>query len=214
MNQIPDQEFTMRIDRLEALADAAIAIVLTVLVLLLEPPTADETSGDMLAYLLEKWHILAAFALSFILIALYWLNHHAIFHYVKQGTLTLLWFNLIFLLTVALIPFPTALLVDAPTHEHSIIIYACAHLLCSLTLVVMWFYITKRPHLTHETLNAERKKRTTHKLIFPPTLYALAIGICLFSRVLSLILFAAIPIYHMLIDRSTLYHTVETRQAG
>ena len=59
MNQIPDQEFTMRIDRLEALADAAIAIVLTVLVLLLEPPTADETSGDMLAYLLEKWHIQA-----------------------------------------------------------------------------------------------------------------------------------------------------------
>jgi len=195
----------MQMDRLKTLVDGTMAIVLTLLVLLIKPPPPEEASGKVLQDLLTQWDYIVAYALSFVLIGLYWLNHHSIFHYINRCTLPLVWFNVMFLLWVAFIPFPTTLLVEYPEDEFAIVVYGIVHIICGLILAAMWRYALTGHRLVHPNIDAGVARRITQKLVFPPALYVIAILVSFFSRPLSLAAFVLVPILHVILDRSDLY---------
>src|SRR5436305_3353508 len=88
--------------RLEAFSDGVIAIIITIMVLELKVP-----HGDHLTALRPLLPVFLSYVLSFIYVAIYWNNHHHLFHSTKQVTGGILWANLHLLFWLSLFPFAT-----------------------------------------------------------------------------------------------------------
>jgi uncharacterized membrane protein len=89
-------------NRLEALSDAVIAIVITIMVLELAIP-----HGAELADLREVWPVFLSYVISFVYLAIYWNNHHHVLYLTKRVTGGVLWANIHLLFWLSLIPFTT-----------------------------------------------------------------------------------------------------------
>src|SRR5439155_20851598 len=98
----------MNSSRVEAFSDGVFSIAATLLVLQLHVPTPAE--GDFGRALLSQWPTYASYAVSFTTIGVIWVNHHTLFSQVRKVDRPLLLMNLLLLLSVSTIPFPTALL--------------------------------------------------------------------------------------------------------
>jgi uncharacterized membrane protein len=97
----------MPTSRVEAFSDGVFAVAITLLVLDLRVPL---TSRSLIVALSDEWPEFAAFAISFAVIGVVWVNHHAIFHRVSLVDRPLLFINLFLLMAVVMIPFATSLL--------------------------------------------------------------------------------------------------------
>jgi TMEM175 potassium channel family protein len=94
--------------RLEAFSDGVYAIAITLLVLDLKVPTVQD--GKLASALLHQWPMYFAFLISFAFIGIMWVNHHRLFNHIRRCDDRLLFLNLLLLLGVTVVPFPTALL--------------------------------------------------------------------------------------------------------
>ncbi len=134
----------MPTSRLEAFSDGVIAIAITLLVLEIHVP---EAGGEhSLAHeLADQWPSYAAYLVSFVTIGIIWINHHAMVSRVKQANHTLLFLNLILLMTIAILPFTTALMADylrESAGEHlAAAIYSGSMLLMGVAFFAMQRYI-------------------------------------------------------------------------
>ena len=102
--------------RIEAFSDGVFAIAITLLIIEVGVPKV--ASGESLSdKLWEEWPSYAAYALSFVTIGIYWVNHHSFFRLFHATTHTFLMVNVWFLMAVSFLPFPTAVLGEylAPT---------------------------------------------------------------------------------------------------
>lgn len=196
----------IRLERLLALADGTLAIVITLLVLLIEPPPPHLSQGDVVKDVQEMGHYFAAYVLSFMLVGIYWLGHHGLFHHIRRGNLTLVWLNLIFLMCVAFVPFPTALLVEYPQDRMAAVIYGVAQLLCSSSLGAIWFYAAHGRRLVSPDLGRDIVLRTSLKLGLGPVVYLLSILAAFQHRGLSLLLYVLVPAGYIILDRTAIYN--------
>ena len=104
-------------NRIEALVDGIFAVAMTLLVLDIKSPVnlTIETTSGLIDYLATLEHSFAMYAISFVVLAIFWIAHHMLFHYVRHVDRRLLWMNMAFLLLVTFVPFSTDLLGD---HGH------------------------------------------------------------------------------------------------
>ena len=93
----------MQKERLLAMTDGVVAIIITIMVLELKTPEG-ATPGDLLAL----WPVFLTYAFSFAYVAIYWNNHHHYFHLVKRINGAVLWANFALLFWLSLVPFATA----------------------------------------------------------------------------------------------------------
>jgi len=103
MRSKPEDSDDVSTSRLESFSDGVIAIIVTIMVLDLRPPGAASTAA-----LLALWPIFFSYALSFLVVAIYWVNHRHVVRYAIHVTPALLWLNMLVLFTISLIPFATA----------------------------------------------------------------------------------------------------------
>ena len=94
--------------RIEAFSDGVFAIAITLLILEIKIPGAG--SADLSRQLLRQWPSYVAFVISFAFIGIMWINHHRLFTHIKRANNVLLFLNLLLLLGVCAVPFPTAVL--------------------------------------------------------------------------------------------------------
>src|ERR1700759_4424760 len=94
--------------RVEAFSDGVFAIAITLLILEIKVPSPSQ--GHLAAVLLQQWPSYLAFLLSFVYIGIMWINHHRMFTSIRRSTDVLLILNLLLLLGVTVVPFPTAVL--------------------------------------------------------------------------------------------------------
>ena len=129
--------------RVEGLSDAVFAIIMTLLVLELIIPELIETEyeelGDRLNEYLPRF---TGFILSFIVLGMLWILHHFMFHYINHSNGVLLWLNNLFLLSIAFIPFSTAIIGRGQTGWLNVIIYEFNLLACQFFLYALWLYVT------------------------------------------------------------------------
>jgi uncharacterized membrane protein len=118
--------------RLEAFSDGVIAIIITIMVLELRPPQGSGFDG--LRPLVPK---LLAYLLSFVLVGIYWNNHHHLFHVVERIDGAVMWSNMALLFCLSLVPFATAWFGEHPGDLAPVIVYVSVQLLCALSYFLM-----------------------------------------------------------------------------
>lgn len=112
---LPLEQQDVGTGRLEAFSDGVFAIAITLLVLEVKIPDFSAIGptvkySSLAEFLAAQWPVYVAYLTSFLVIGIIWVNHHIIFRYIKRTNRWLLNFNLLLLLTVSFIPYPTNLL--------------------------------------------------------------------------------------------------------
>lgn len=184
--------------RIEAFSDAIFAIIMTLLVLDLRIPevqTGTSLQGYMIIFAPLFLKVLS-FILSFTMIAIYWVNHHHFFQYIKEGTIGLIWLNTLLLLWLCLLPFPTSLLGAHPTDQFPIILYGVNLFLCAISFYWLRHYAQKA-HLL--VANCDQRKIIGPKNSIPGMVIALlSIAFSFFNTYLSLFCFLIFPVIYFI----------------
>ena len=118
--------------RLEAFSDGVIAILITIMVLELHVPATHEPAA-----LIGLWPVFVSYLLSFLVIAIYWVNHHGLFHQCREVNNAVLWTNMAFLFCISLIPFATAYMGENRFTPFATALYGASLLLAGLSFVPM-----------------------------------------------------------------------------
>ncbi|GAA4478940.1 TMEM175 family protein [Microbacterium panaciterrae] len=136
-------------ERLKAFVDAVVAIAMTLLILpLMEGVIALGHDGKGVPeYLAEDWGQLLSFALSFLLIANFWMTHHRMFDRVERTTNALVWIQVAWMFTIVWLPVPTAMLGSMPTDVLQKILYIGSLLVTALLMLGTRLYLRAHPEL-------------------------------------------------------------------
>ena len=160
--------------RVEAFSDGVIAIIITIMVLELHAP---EESG--LEHLWALWPVFLAYALSYAYVAIYWVNHHRMFHLATHVTNGLLWANIALLFTLSLIPFATAYLGEQHFSRDATLLYMVAMLLPALAYV--WLQSVIRATGRQDDEAQDYHVRTIRKGYVCTAIYALGFALTFVS---------------------------------
>lgn len=106
-------------DRLTAYTDAVFAVIVTIMVLELEAPDQPAFSA-----LWPLWPTAISYAVSYLFIAIIWINHHYLMRFVGPPTLRLIWINFVHLFLVSLLPFTTAWIARTRLASSPVVFYA------------------------------------------------------------------------------------------
>jgi uncharacterized membrane protein len=126
--------------RLETFSDGVFAIVITLLVLELRVPEV-HGSNELVQALKDLLPKFISFIVSFVYITIYWINHHQLFHMIKNTNRGLFWLNSLFLMCLTFIPFPTALIGSYPMDPVAVIFYGLAMMATAVSFVLMKSYV-------------------------------------------------------------------------
>ena len=155
----------MRTARLEAFSDGVFAIAITLLVLEISVPSG---SGDDLWHaVLHEWPAYLAYLISFSTVGAVWLAHTAITHHLRSATPEFVRLNLLLLLVVAFVPFPTKLLgeyaEDIDAERVATTLYGITLLFMATIVSLLWRYAV-RERLVHPDLADEEVQTLTRRL--------------------------------------------------
>ncbi|MGR8933687.1 MAG: TMEM175 family protein [Gammaproteobacteria bacterium] len=187
------------LDRCKALADGVFAIVVTLLVLGIDVPLNHHFSEQgLLAFLDRIGFDVLIYAVSFWLAGTYWIQHTAILHYFRHGSRSFVWFNLLFLFFVTLLPFITELK-GAYRHEPLVtLLFGIAQILIGLSLIALWNYAFLNPQLLTRPIEKTVWLRVRRRLIISPIIMSLlAVPLSFVSIHLGSLFFLSIPLYYL-----------------
>jgi uncharacterized membrane protein len=114
----------MTTERVSAFSDAMIAVIITIMVLELKAPEVPDISA-----VLSLWPILVSYALSYLFIAIIWINHHHLLRLVRFASTRLIWINFVHLFLVSLLPFTTAWMARTGLAPMPVAVYAAVFVL-------------------------------------------------------------------------------------
>lgn len=139
-----------RTERFKAFVDAVVAIAMTLLILPLLEAVSDAASGKLTTagFFTEHSGQLLSFALSFLLIAVFWMGHHSQYRNVEGITPALLWINVAWMATIVWLPVPTAMLGQMDADPLQAVAYIGTLLLTQVTTLGGWLYLLRHPDLT------------------------------------------------------------------
>jgi uncharacterized membrane protein len=167
--------------RLEAFSDGVIAIILTIMVLELKTPVSADPKT-----LLHEWPIFISYVISYFYIAVYWINHHHLFHRVKHVDLPILWANVALLFFMSLIPFFTEWVESTRLSPFPTAVYAAAMMVAGAAFFVLDRVIARQGVSEEEWVRLRRAAQ--RKNLISIGIYAIAIPIAFYRTTLSLAL--------------------------
>jgi uncharacterized membrane protein len=191
-------------NRVELLTDGIFAVVMTLLVLEISVPQISSSHDaidsaaagtELLNGLFDLWPKLLSFAISFIILAIFWVGHHRLFHYIKHVNRTLIWINFMFLMATCFLPFSSSLLDEYSQQQISIFVFGANSIMIALLLYIQWWYATSHhSRLVDENLDPITKTTSRRRLLFGIIVYLAAIGTSFVYIELSVFVFALILI--------------------
>jgi uncharacterized membrane protein len=187
---------SMETGRLETFSDGVFAIAATLLILELKL----DGHGSVTHQLLNLWPSYTAYAISFITIGIMWINHHNVFRQIDKVNRTFLVLNVLFLMVIAFIPFPTTVLAAHLQHDArpAAFFYGLTNIAMAIGFSAVWFYAAAERRL----IAAEADERTITGIsrAFRPgiPLYTVATLSSLLSAWLAVGLYAALALFYVL----------------
>ena len=153
----------MTTERVSAFSDALIAVIITIMVLELKAPETPEITA-----MLSLWPTLVSYALSYLFIAIIWINHHHLLRLVRFASTRLIWINFVHLFLVSLLPFTTAWMARTDLAPIPVAVYAGVFVLVNAAYLMF-----EREILTHVETDAMPEQAS--RLARRRTLFGLAI---------------------------------------
>ena len=191
-------ENTFPLDRLSGLSDGVIAIALTLLVLAIDIPAEHNFSRDGLkSFLIQLEPSIVAYISSFIIVAIYWMQHRAIFGTLKAANRILLWLNLLFLFAISLAPFVSKLKTLYRFDIDIVVIFSIMHIFSGMILLTMWRYVVKHTELQRKTFNTAKTKNITLSILIVPIVCIVAFLVSLADIHLGTYTYAIVPIIYI-----------------
>jgi uncharacterized membrane protein len=179
--------------RLEAFTDGVMAVIITIMVLELKVPHGADTSA--LAPLVP---IFASYVMSFAYVAIYWNNHHHMFHAVHHVTGGTLWANMHLLFWLSLVPFVTGWMDENHFAPLTVAAYG-AVLLCA---AIAYFVLTRVLLASHERDSVlARALGRDFKGKLSAVAYVVAIPLAFVAIWISLAIYAAVALVWLVPDR-------------
>jgi uncharacterized membrane protein len=189
----------MNKSRVEAFSDGVFAIAITLLVLTIARPTDYRNLGHDLAH---RWPSLAAFIVSFAVIGIMWLNHHSLFVNFHRIDRPLVYLNMLLLMTITFLPYPTGVLGEALARgdgtRTAAIVYAVTMAVNAYVWAALWLYASHRRRLLHPSFPEEERALATLLFTIGVVLYTLAIGVAFLNAYAFLALQAVFGLYYAL----------------
>jgi uncharacterized membrane protein len=135
--------------RLEALTDGIFAVAMTLLVIELKLPETPhiQTQEELLAGLVHLIPKFIAWVISFFVLAIFWISHHRLFHFVKQVDTRLQWLTVGYLACVSLMPFSSALTGEYGGALVSQVFYSVNMMLLGIMALLKSRYVYRHPEL-------------------------------------------------------------------
>jgi uncharacterized membrane protein len=194
--------------RLETFSDGVFAIAATLLVLEFSVTSAD--SRDLGSALLHLWPSYLAYATSFITIGIIWMNHHTCIETVARVDRPFLFVNLLLLMIVAFLPFPTKLVaqhLQQPGEQAAVFAYAATFVVMSVIYNLWWRYASTGRRLITDGV-PDSLLRAISKAFNPGVpIYALTFVVAIFSPLASVFLTFAVAAFYLpsaaLFDRTS-----------
>jgi len=181
--------------RLETFSDGVFAIAATLLIL-----NVRVTGSDLGRSLDRAWPSYAAYAVSFVTIGIMWANHHGVFSQIDKVDRTFLLVNVLFLMAVAFVPFPTALVAEHLRDgglEPAALAYGFTLTVTAVFYSALWFYASVRRRLLRQEADARVVSGITRSFLPGPWVYLTATLLALWNPKVSVVLYAVIAVFYM-----------------
>jgi uncharacterized membrane protein len=186
--------------RLEAFSDGVFAIAITLLVLEIAMP--DIRGRALSSALADEWPSYLGYGLSFVMIGIMWMNHHAMFRDIERVDHGLLVLNLLLLMAISFIPFPTAVLADhlkdVDARRTATLFYACTQTVIAIFFNLLWLYAYVGRRLIDEHVSDARLRSRTRRYAAGPVSYGLTIALAFVSPWLSIGVWIGLAVLYLL----------------
>jgi len=182
--------------RIEALTDGIFAIAMTLLVLGFEvkAPEGGYRKDLFIQWLLTLWPHFHDFVVSFFILAVFWINHHRQFHFIKRSDTNLLRINIIILMFICLIPFTTELQSSYENVFPAVLVFELNMFLAGLMYSFQWHYVTSGRRLVEKDLDEEVVRVYKWRTLIIPFLSVCAIATSYFDPDLGTSVYLLVPL--------------------
>jgi TMEM175 potassium channel family protein len=184
--------------RLETSSDGIIAIAATLLVL--EVGVGAVNGNDLGNALLDAWPSYLAYVTSFLVIGIIWINHHHCVALIGRVDRPFLFLNMILMLVVAFIPFPTKLVanyLEKPGERPAVYAYAATLLAMAVVFNIWWHYARNGRRLIAADVPDSALRAVDRAFVPGVPLYAIVFGVAFVSPLASVILTLALAAFYL-----------------
>lgn len=193
--------------RVESFSDGVFAVAITLLVLNLQLPPKTYDAAQLGQYFLSQVPMFLAFVTSFATIGVMWINHHRLFTHITHIDTTLMLFNLLLLLIIIFVPFPTAFLAQSFTNPEqqriAALLYNGVSIVMAICFNLVWGYAAKDNRLLGKNTSREDAQAITDQYRFGPLFYVVTFAIAWISVPVSIVGILLLAIFFALPFRST-----------
>jgi uncharacterized membrane protein len=189
--------------RVEAFSDAVLAIAITLLVL----PLADQGGSGTLAHRLgDQWPLYAAYLVSFVNIGTVWINHHSIFNRLRRVDHGVVLLNLLLLLVVSVLPFPTKVLGETlqdagpPDQRTAALLYTGTFLCAATVFCGLWLWASRGRRLLHDEMRGQAVRLRTARMVVAIPLFAIPCIVAVWEPIAAVMIDGAVIATFLLSD--------------
>jgi uncharacterized membrane protein len=185
----------LTIDRIKSLTDCVFSIVMTMLIFDIKLGSfGDRTdTTDLALKIINLGPKMESYFITFLILGLFWITHHHIFHFIKWVDRGLLWFNIFFLILICLIPFSMDLVITYPHDKVATLIFGLNMVLVSTQIFFIWKYATRDHHLIDHNLDAKIIQCISKSTFYSTVIFGVSIFASYYSIYFSYLLYTIIP---------------------
>lgn len=170
------------LDRLVNFSDATVAIAITLLILPLVDASSDVGHQTVAEFVDHHFGALIGFAISFVVIARFWIIHHRLFEWVQDYSVPMIWANFLWLVSIVFIPFATNLLAESDSGRGDVdAVYIGNMIIASLATLAIEVTLKRNPELLRE--DARNNIDLLHGISAPILLIAALVLAVLFPHI-------------------------------
>ncbi|MES2356368.1 MAG: TMEM175 family protein [Pseudomonadota bacterium] len=179
--------------RLETLIDGIFCVTMLLLILQIRLPVVNQLE-DLPQALLDLWpRYLLSYVGTFLMCAVYWINHHNQFHFIQRIDRVFVWINLLFLMHIACLPYSSALLGMHRKEQSVVLLYGVHLAVLWLILYVNWWYATNNRRLVAADLDAAVVGFSRERILMGLALSLLGVILSFFNTAGAILIYLAFP---------------------
>jgi uncharacterized membrane protein len=184
--QHSEQTDELGLERIVFFSDAVFAIAITLLALEIRLPESETvlTDSQLLQQLGGMWQRYLGYFLSFMVIGVFWMAHHRKFRLIKRYDNRLMLLNIVLLMVIAFIPFPTSLISEYPGSVPTSV-YAGTMIVGELLFLFIWWYASYNNRLIDPHLDARQRRRQFVGPIATGVVFLASIGVAFLDPTLA-----------------------------